>query len=448
MWPERLTDRFIRNEDGNFAAMFALTSTVIVGVIGASMDYSIATSTEKKAQNIADTVALAGAIYVMNNDEVPTNETEANLAPGKHTAASLGYDFGDFAMGGNGNVDINIDYDDSDKVVTVRVTGASETTFSRVLGHEKIKFTSEAQVSYMDIEDAHPASIALVLDNSGSMAWDDKIARSDGTSPPGARERIHGLKSSVKSFRRDINKRLGPQKSKNYRTLRMGMLPYSTDTISDAVVEMKWGYIKNGDVNAMAAAGSTNSNPPMATALEWMEDEDNEHEKEAKRKDKPEKDPLKFVILMSDGENTVGGWEFYPNDEAPAYWKLDNDRWRGVWAYAYNPTYHIGYERGDLRRDTDRLTLQSCKKLKEDENTEIFTIGYALEEGHYNMRDPNDKDRTYYVNAWTRANAWNLLQTCSSSDKHFIWAENAEELEAAFDRIQNSIVEELIRIAS
>ena len=441
--------RFAKDERGNFALTFAVGTTVVIGIIGASMDFSLASTATKRSQQIADAVALNGAVFIRNNGYTPTSLEEGGVPAGRHTAADLNYKYGDFVRNGAGGVNVDVVYDDKAKEVRVAVSGQTDTTFTRVLGHDTVDFSTTATVSYMNIEDAHPASIALVLDNSGSMAWDDRIANSDGTSPAGARERIHGLKKSVKTFRRDLNKRLGPQKAKDHRVLRMGMLPYSSDTIHKGVVPMRWGYVKNSEVNAMSASGSTNSNPPMATALEWMKKEDKAHADEAKRKAEPDaREPLKFVILMSDGENTVGGWEFYPNDKAPVYWKVGPNGWSGVWAWAYNPTTHVGYERGDLRRDTDRLTLESCKALKEEENVEIFTIGYALQEGAYNMRIPSEKKKTYYVNAWTRANAWNLLQTCSSSDKHFIWAKNADELEAAFNRIQNSIVEELIRIKS
>lgn len=444
-----LLKRYAYAEDGNFAMIFALGMTVVVGIIGTSMDFTIASSADKKSQQISDAVALNGAIYVKNNGFIPKQQGEGGLPPGNYTAAELGFDFKNWVIGGSAGVNVNVAYDDSAKEVTVTVSGETETTFTRVLGKEKLNFESESVVSYLLVEDTHPASIALVLDNSGSMAWDDRLANSDGSSPSGAIQRLAGLKASVKGFRTDLHDRVGAQTTSDYRVVRMGMLPYSSDTIDDAVVDMKWGYINTSDVDNLTASGTTNSSPPMATAKDWMENEDSFHDAEAAAYNKSDYDkPLKFAVLMSDGENTVGNWEFYPNDEAPVYWKQkENGYWTGVWAWGYDPTQHHGYTRGDLRRHTDRLTIDSCDDMKDD-GVDIFTIGYALEEGHYNRRSSYNSKSTYYVNAWTKANAWNLLQSCASSDENFIWAENAERLEAAFDRIQNEIVEEMIRLKS
>jgi len=44
--------------------------------------------------------------------------------------------------------------------------------------------------------------------------------------------------------------------------------------------------------------------------------------------------------------------------------------------------------------------------------------------------------------------AYNLMENCASTPDHFIRAGDADQLEAAFDEIQNAIVEELIRIKS
>ena len=450
MWPKTFK-RFAKDDRGNFALTFAIGATVTIGIIGASVDFSMSSTAAKRSQQIADAVALNGAVFIKNHGYVPKSRgaDTGGLPAGQYSASELGLEFNSFVEGGAEGVTVNIDYNDSAKEILVEVSGSTQTTFTRVLGKETVAFSSEAVVSYLNIEEASPASIALVLDNSGSMAWDDRIANSNGTSPAGAEVRLDGLKASVTSFQTSLSDRLGVQTAADYRTLRMGLLPYSSNTISSAVVDIDWGYIETDDINAMNASGSTNSNPPMATALEWFEDEDDVHEDEAERaqEDNPQ-EPLKFVILMSDGENTIGGWEFFPNDEAPVYWRYRNGRWSGVWAQWYSPVHHADYTRGDLRRDSDRLTIESCNSLKEDHNTEIFTIGYALEEGRYNTRNPSNNRSTYQVNAWTRANAENLLSSCASSDEHFIWARDSDELQAAFNRIQNAIVEELIRIKS
>ena len=112
----------------------------------------------------------------------------------------MGYEFKGWVEGGAQNVEVNVVYDDNAKEARVTVSGKTVPTFIQLLGQQNLAFSSEAVVSYLDIDDKHPASITLVLDNSGSMAWDDKIANDDGTSPDDAAPRIEGLEFSVNQF--------------------------------------------------------------------------------------------------------------------------------------------------------------------------------------------------------------------------------------------------------
>ena len=278
------------------------------------------------------------------------------------------------------------------------------------------------------------------------MGWDDKFANPNGSSPDNAHPRIDGLEFSVKKFNNDLQDRLGVEDSDGLRTIRMGMLPYSSNIATDNRVEMDFGYITDEEVEDMFPSGNTNSNPPMQQAKTWMDGENQQHREEAERVGEAYRDPLKFIIFMSDGQNTLGAWEFEVDDTAPVYWRQnDNGSWSGIWAHSYNN--QIGYVRGHLRRETDSLTIETCETLK-SQGTEIFTIGYALEVGDYNANNPWNPNQTAHVNLWNQTNAYNLLQSCATKEENFVRAGDNEELEAAFDTIQNAIVKELIRIKS
>lgn len=442
---KRLFKRFQQNEDGNIALTFAVSAVAVIGCMGAAMDYSTLSSAESRSQAIADQSALSAAIFVKNNDR-PPKEISEGITAGNHSAHALGYKYKGWVQGGASNVNINVVYDDNAKEARVTVTGKTIPTFIQVLGKKDLDFKAEAVVSYLDIDEKHPASIALVLDNSGSMAWDDKLANSDGSSPSDAAPRIDGLEFSVKKFTSDLSSRLGTEDSDGLRTIRMGMLPYSSNIVTNNRVNMKFGYLTNTEVEKMYPSGNTNSNPPMAEAKTWMDGENQQHRTEATRVGEAYREPLKFIIFMSDGQNTLGNYEFTPDDSAPVYWKQNsNGTWSGKWAALFSGGY--GYTRGHLRRNTDRLTIDSCNRLKE-QGAEIFTIGYALETGAYNANYSWDKKRTEYVNLWNQTNAYNLLQSCASKPDNFVTASDNEELEGAFDTIQNAIVKELIRIKS
>ena len=442
---KRLFRRFKKNEDGNMAVTFAVSAVAVIGATSAAMDYSVLNNAKSRSQAIADQTALAAAIFVKNNDRPPASLAEG-VTRGSHSARNLGYEFKGWVDGGANNVNINVVYDDNAKEARVTVSGQTVPTFAQVLGKRSLTFSSESVVSYLDIDEKHPASIALVLDNSGSMGWDDKFANPNGTSPIGAEPRIDGLEFSVKKFNTDLSDRLGVEDSDGLRTIRMGMLPYSSNIVTSNKVEMDFGYITDQEVERMVPSGNTNSNPPMTKAQEWMDGENSEHRDEAVRVGEAYREPLKFVIFMSDGQNTLGAYEFLADDTAPVYWRQNsNGSWSGIYAHSYNNQF--GYIRGHLRRDTDRLTIETCNTLK-SQGTEIFTIGYALEVGYYNANNPWNKYSQAYVNLWNQTNAYNLLQSCASKEENFVRAGDNDELEAAFDTIQNAIVKELIRIKS
>ena len=442
---KQLCSRFRKNEDGNMAITFALSAVTAIGVMGAAMDFTVLSNAEARSQAIADQMALAAAIFVKNNDRPPETFSEG-FTEGTHTAQALGYDFKGWVEGGPGSVNISVVYDDNAKEARVSVRGKTVSSFVQLLGKPRLDFSSESVVSYLDIDEKHPASIALVLDNSGSMGWDDRFANPNGTSPIGASPRIDGLEFSVKKFTSDLSDRLGVEDSDGVRTIRMGMLPYSSNIVTDNRVEMDFGYITDDEVDDMFPSGNTNSNPPMAEARGWMDDENDEHRTEAERVDEAYREPLKFIIFMSDGQNTLGTYEFIADDTAPVFWRQNsNGTWSGIYATDYNNQF--GYTQGHLRRDSDRLTIESCEALKA-EGAEIFTIGYALDVGYYNANNPWNRFSRAYVNLWNQTNAYNLLRTCASKPENFVRAGDNNELEAAFDTIQNAIVKELIRIKS
>ena len=340
---KRLFRRFKKNEDGNMAVTFAVSAVAVIGATSATMDYSVLSNAKSRSQAIADQTALAAAIFVKNNDRPPASLAEG-VTRGSHSARNLGYEFKGWVDGGANNVNINVVYDDNAKEARVTVSGQTVPTFAQVLGKRSLTFSSESVVSYLDIDEKHPASIALVLDNSGSMGWDDKFANPNGTSPIGAEPRIDGLEFSVKKFNTDLSDRLGVEDSDGLRTIRMGMLPYSSNIVTSNKVEMDFGYITDQEVERMVPSGNTNSNPPMTKAQEWMDGENSEHRDEAVRVGEAYREPLKFVIFMSDGQNTLGAYEFLADDTAPVYWRQNsNGSWSGIYAHSYNNQF--GYIR-------------------------------------------------------------------------------------------------------
>ena len=281
------------------------------------------------------------------------------------------------------------------------------------------------------------------------MAWDDKFANPNGTSPANAQPRITGLENTVETFMLDLNARLGAQVSSSRRVLRTGMLPYNHEVIADGTVPMQWGRIPSSDITDMEASGATNSSPPMAEAWDWLRDEDLPHQNEAARMNEPAEDPLKFVIFMTDGQNTTGTYNFVADDTTNRWYAYKTLFGHGpVWWVSQGGPYDSDFQQGYLYLASDEETLEACQEMN-DEGVKIFAIGYALQPGHYNENNPDNNTATREVTVGMQATAHGLLSGCATdASTMFIEADNVEQLEAAFAEIQNAIVEELIRIKS
>ncbi len=487
--------RFKRDESGVATLTWALSLTAIIAAMGAAMDFAVLSNADARSQSIADNTALAAAIYVKTNGRAP--EREGELVEGIHKASDFGYDYKSFVVNGADGVNIEIDYDDNAKEVTTTVYGQTNPILMQILGFSELNFKAKSVVSYLNIEDKFPASIALVLDNSGSMQFDDKLAinihpvthtsdcvqwrrvrkrrtsrwghtywaweweqynttcsetHDHGDKAPGAKIRLVGLKESVLQFQDDLRSRLGIEDDSGRKTLRMGMLPYSSAVIAAGTQPMDWGYLDEGTNNpndttgikGMRANGGTNSSPPMFDAETWMNAEDAIHTEEANRTQTEDKEPLKFIIFMTDGQNTVGSWNFTPGITGQWYRETSPGNW------STRTSAQNGFTEGTLRRTADIETEESCQRMKA-QGIKIFTIGYALEEfGRFRVNGwaGREDDELFTISNDVQAAAYTMMSNCASSPDHFIKAADAGQLEAAFDEIQNAIVEELIRLKS
>ncbi len=451
-----LLKRYRDDEGGNIALTFAVSTVAIIGSMGAAMDFSTLSNAEARSQSIADQTALSAAIFMKNYDRPPA-EGDDGYAPGQYTADEMGYEYKGWVDGGAQNVGVNVVYDDNAKEARVTVTGKTVPTFMQIFGKQSLDFTAESVVSYLQVDETHPASIVMVLDNSGSMRWDDQRISPSGQRPSSPRARIDVLKTSIRTFRSELQSRIGNQTtSEGQVVLRTGILPYNSEivalTSAQAATEgsrkMKWGFLGIGDafINPMQAQGSTNSNPPMAKARVWLGQEDEEHRKEANRVSEEYRQPLKFVVFMTDGQNTSGDLEFVANDTTNRFYAFKPLFGRPAqWWVSRNRPFDSDFLEGNLELNSDRVTVESCRAMQA-EGTEIFTIGYGLEVGHY--YDPLNPDEPQPVSERTQATAYALLSSCASKPENFIEAGSGTELEGAFDQIQNAIVKELIRIKS
>lgn len=525
-----ILSRFKRDQSGLASLTWALSLTTIIAAMGAAMDFAMLSGADARSQSIADTTALAAAIYVKNYEQIPEDRTKGLI--GQYTAQELGYDYKNWVINGAEGVNINVTYDNVKREATVTVEGQTRPTLMQILGYEALDFKAQTVVKYFEKDVQDPASIVLLLDNSGSMHFDDKPIDEHGNAPHDAVERMSALQSSATNFMELLNDTVGPQDGSNGepRVLRTGMMAFDSDIIPARTVDMRWGLDwalgPNSEFNNMVPLEATNSAPPMEEARRWLNDLEPSHH----GTENPGKTPLKYVILMTDGKNTIGleewvaregtenwrAWlqtgtrteyrtetetvtetnsvivnQFIPNANCRIvsgyprqnYWyngrryftsqrvlcdeEVERTITRQVpyqvpefeWVYREQedrPNEPGDWEEGEFDIESNIRTRAECDILHAT-NVEVFTIGFALVPGQFETNGwadrpgaytpfPSNYSREQGIEDANKARA--LLQYCASKPENFLTAEDSASLDAAFDRIGNTIIKEIIRISS
>ncbi|HWK94547.1 MAG TPA: pilus assembly protein [Pseudolabrys sp.] len=146
---------------GNVAITFALSSLVVVGGVGASIDYSRANSAKAALQ-----AALDSAVLSLSREAA--TDTTAQLQ-----ANASSYLLANFNRPGTTNITVTPVYTTSGGSQIVATAQASvPTTVAAVLGVNAITVSATSTVKWGNSR----LRVALVLDNTGSMAQSGKIS--------------------------------------------------------------------------------------------------------------------------------------------------------------------------------------------------------------------------------------------------------------------------------
>jgi len=462
-----LFQRFRKDEGGNMSMMFAMCAVTAVGCMGAAMDFSTLSSAHSRSQAIADHTALAAAVFVKDNGRIPNappppeqgqdpepEEGYLDKSEKIYNADELGYDYKGWVEGGAENVNVEVEYDDVKREARVKVRGHTVPTFMQIFGHRQMGFEATSTAKYQEFQNNDPASVVMVLDNSGSMKFDDKKliqneSNGEWEKQPNTQERITALKTHANKFMQDLKAIVGNQSNDDDKVLRTGMLAYNTNTINARTVPMDWKVVPTNKINAMTANGGTNSAPPLDTARTWFSTEDETHE------NMHGEDPLKFLIFMTDGIN--GGNSTWVPEE-------DTGQWRGqrCWYYRHGscrywywdtveqenlPNFGRYWTEGSWQLVNNINSVADCEAMKQD-GVKIYSIGFALGEGHYDTNEYFGYEHIDENTSEKREQAYSFLSSCASEPATFLTAENAEELEQAFETIGQDIQEEIIRLSN
>lgn len=152
---------FYSARSGNVAITFALAILPIIGGIGAAVDYSRANQVKAKLQAALDSTAL-----------MLSKEASADTSNKLQTNAAA-YFSAMFNPPGAQNITISVTYSTTGgSSVTVNGSASVPTTFAAVLGINQITVSDTSTVKWGSAR----LRVAMVLDNTGSMAQSGKMA--------------------------------------------------------------------------------------------------------------------------------------------------------------------------------------------------------------------------------------------------------------------------------
>lgn len=430
--------RWKKDDKGSFGIMAAVSMLMLVLAVGTAIDAATLFKARSKLQATSDTVGLMASIYVRDNKN-PPKSSEEGFVDGKK------YDI-QIANGGQEikhvTGDFSVNYNEELQRSEVNFNGKFKTLFLGAFNTSSVDINVKSIVQYYETAQA-ATSVFLVVDNSGSMAWDDTPVTTGNSRPAGAKTRIEGLKATVTKFNADLDTALSEAVSTDEEYLRTALIPYSTDTLTNKVSGPNWGTVNHGHVQRMVASGGTDSRGPMQLAKKLMQSENNIHYAE-----NGTQDPKKYVVFMTDGAN---------NEEWVCEWRQRNRTrlWRRFngFKYEYRRSWRSpgrDYEEGvayncKLENKSNSDSVQICNELK-NEGVEVFTVGFALEPGKY-FADYPRLSQTATIAKSTTDSAYEFLRNCASSEDQFLIAKDSDALDAAFEKIGKKIAADSIRIS-
>ena len=151
---------FSAAREGNVAITFAFATLPIIALVGASVDYSRANSVKAAMQTALDSTSL------MLSKEAATDTTDQLQASATKFFKAM------FAPPGVTNIAVNVTYTTTGgSAVVLNGQADMPTTFMNVFGFQTVTVKNSSTSKWGSVR----LRVALVLDNTGSMADDGKM---------------------------------------------------------------------------------------------------------------------------------------------------------------------------------------------------------------------------------------------------------------------------------
>lgn len=152
--------RFVKDPRGGVAPLFAITALPLLGAVGAAIDYTQANATRAAFQSALDATALM------------MSKTAANQSGADLQTSANNYFNALFSRSNVSNVAITANYTATGgSKVALSGTATLATNFGKILGLDRLNITASSTSTWGNTR----LRVALVLDNTGSMASDGKM---------------------------------------------------------------------------------------------------------------------------------------------------------------------------------------------------------------------------------------------------------------------------------
>lgn len=391
--------RLIKDRRGNFGMMTALLLPVLLGAGGISIDLTQIMMTKSRLQDAADSAALAAA-SALANDKYAISDAKLLAMQFLKTQMQDGSDLDDEAakakleLLSNSEIDIQqIATVGTGKQFVVQINaqyGVDLNPLTRLLV-KNVSTVNASTSAKSATESKNALSMFLVLDRSGSMSfitndiasstqkcknWTEKNWGSNiSETKPCYTRKIAALKLAVANLVTQLN-----TADPNKELVRTAAVSYNDKMQTETT--FAWGTdAALAYVNALPTQpeGGTDSHAAFGKAYEKLTipDTSNEKTEEEYHKEKNGQDPTKYIVFMTDGENT-----------------------------AYN-----GSSNDSNSKKSDKETKEYCD-LARTAKIQVYTVAF--------MAPKRGQE---------------LLQYCSTTTSHYYEAKDMAQLVAAFKTI-------------
>jgi Flp pilus assembly protein TadG len=312
---------FASDRSGAFAMMFAFCAVPVLIALGCSIDYVQALNAHRRMQTALDAALIAAVKDVGTSDDNALKSRIADWLSADSTNA------GAYVLDAGG-----IQIDRTDATISASVSTTVPTTFMKIAGINQIPVSVASGVAGGSTITKSAFSMYLVLDHSQSMS--DPAASSTGNCRRHCTKtsKIEALKLAVTSLTTQL-----ATADPTSKYVRMAAVSYNGKM--DTPTPLAWGESAvQAYVQALTPRSSTDSSEAMETAYDTLTAKNHSREDIEDKihfaKNGVDK-PAKYIVFMTDGENTMPDNPNRHNDAADASTRATCDaaRANGVTVY-------------------------------------------------------------------------------------------------------------------